>query len=139
MNFYESLRKEYLEELMDFITKWKQASVKLKDEDAIDESVMELIKINVGDIFYKMFEISYKTACEKSKAVEDVKNFERDKKELYNSYMKFFDKIPSPWKDKMSKDKEHNMMVEYYKEEIKIKTAEDIKNMFIKHYERMIG
>jgi len=36
----------------------------------------------------------------------------------------------------MIKDKEFNMMEEYFKEEIKIKTSEQIKDIFIKRLDK---
>ena len=36
----------------------------------------------------------------------------------------------------MAKDKEFNMMEEYYKEQIKLEAAEKIKNLFIEYYDK---
>jgi hypothetical protein len=126
----EQLKVEFLKEIEALINDWKEKSIILTSEDSNDEAILETIKANVGDIFYKLFNVSYKNSC---------KNVEADYVELRmlsETYFAFFDKIPAPWKEKMDKDKEHNLMVDYYKEQIKLETAEQIKNLFIKHYDR---
>ena len=77
-----------------------------------------------------MFNISYNKSCLKGDERENVE-------QLKDNYFSFFDKIPAPWRIKMAKDKEHNMMEEYYKERIKLEVAEDMKNRFIKHYDKI--
>jgi hypothetical protein len=126
----EQLKVEFLKEIEALINGWKEKSIILTSESSNDDAILETIKANVGDIFYKLFNVSYKNSC---------KNVEADYVELRKlseTYFDFFDKIPAPWKEKMAKDKEHNLMVDYYKEQIKLETAEQIKNLFIKHYDR---
>lgn len=126
----EQLKVEFLKEVEALINSWKEKSITLASEGSNDEAILETIKANVGDIFYKLFNVSYKNSC---------KNVEADYVELRKlskSYFDFFDKIPAPWKEKMAKDKEHNLMVDYYKEQIKLETAAQIKNLFIKHYDK---
>lgn len=64
------------------------------------------------------------------------KEYLENLKALSKIYFEFFDKIPVPWKEKMIKDKEHKMMEEYYKEELKLETAQEIKNIFINYYDK---
>ncbi len=131
MTICEQLKEEYLKQVTTLINEWKDNSIELRNEGANDEAVLENIKVNVGDIFYKMFNISYNNSCKK------VEPAEVELKKLYTSYLAFFDKIPAPWKEKLKKDKEYNMMEEYYKEQLKLETADKIKNLFIEYYETL--
>lgn len=129
----EQLKEEYLKQVTSLISKWKENSFSLKNDGANDEAILENIKVNVGDIFYKMFNISYNNSYKKIEAPEV------ELKKLYNTYLEFFEKIPAPWKEKLIKDKEYNLMEDYYKEELKLETADKIKNLFIEDYERLNG
>lgn len=130
MTLCEQLKVEFLRELAGLINGWKEKSILLTSEGSNDEAILETIRMNIGDIFYKLFNVSYKNSC---------KNVEPDQVELKNlseTYFGFFDKIPTPWKEKMAKDKEYNLEEEYYKEQIKLETAKQIKELFIKYYDR---
>ena len=130
MGICEKLKQEYLNELTELITECKKNSRKLRQEDSNDEAILENIKGNVYDIFYKMFNISYNNTC---------KNPEKQREniiKLSKTYLAYFDKIPSAWKEKMTKDKEHNMMEEYYIEVIKLETVDEIKKLFTEYYDK---
>jgi hypothetical protein len=131
MTLFQQLKEEYLRELQALVNNYKKASERLAEEDSSDEAILETIKANVGEIFFKLFNVSYKKSCkyEKSQKVE-LEN-------LAETYFDFFNKIPAPWQEKMLKDKEHNMMKEYYIEQIKLETAEEIKKLFVKHFDRL--
>ena len=129
MNLCEQLKEEYLIELSALKNKYKEKAGRLAEEGSGDESMLETIKVNICDIFSTVFNVSYKKSCRNGEASELGK--------LAEVYFDFFDKIPTPWKEKMVKDKEHNMMEEYYKEQIKLETADKVKNLFIKHYGRL--
>ena len=131
MRLCEQLKEEYLKELAMLENAYKKKSACLAEEGSNDEAILETIKANICDIFYKMFNASYKKSCSHDEC-EKV-----ELKKLSEAYFHFFDKIPSPWREKMTKDKEHNMMEEYHKEEIKLETAEKIKNLFIKYFDRL--
>ncbi len=130
MTLCEQLKEAYLNEITKLINQWKENSARLREEGSNDESILESIKVNVGDIFYKMFNISYNNSC------RNVESEEAELSKLSKAYLAFFHKIPAPWKEKMAKDKEFNMMEEYYKEQIKLETAEKIKNLFIEYYDK---
>ena len=130
MTLCAQLKEEFLNEIELLISGWKETSIRLASEGSKDEGILETIKANVGEIFFTLFNVSYKNACKNG----DTDDIELSK--LSKAYFDFFDKIPKPWKEKMVKDKEHNMMEEYYKEQIKLETAEQIKNLFIKYYDR---
>lgn len=127
----EELKVEYLGELQELINDLKEKSLKLAEEGSQDEAILEKIKGNVVDIFYKLFNVSYSKVCSSGKDSE-----QELLRKLSQEYFNFFNKIPEPWKEKMIKDKEFNMMEEYFKEEIKIKTSEQIKDIFIKHLDK---
>lgn len=131
MTLCEQLKEEYLKELQVLVNNYKKASIKLAEEGSSDEAILETIKANIGDIFLKLFNVSYK---------KSYKYEEPDKvklKRLSETYFDFFNKIPAPWQEKMVKDKKHNMMEEYYIEQIKLKIAEEIKKLFIEHFNRL--
>lgn len=131
MTLFEQLKKEYLNDLQVLVNDYKKASAALAERGSNDEAILETIKANVGDIFIKLFDVSYKKSCkyEESDKVE--------LKKLEETYFDFFNKIPDPWKEKMLKDKEHNMMNEYYIEQIKLETVEEVKKLFVKHFDRL--
>lgn len=129
MNLCEQLKEEYLKEISALISSHKEESKKLSEEGSSDEAILETIKVNICEIFYTVFNVSYKKSCRNGE--------DSGLKKLGDAYFDFFDKIPVPWKEKMVKDKEHNMMEEYYKEEIKLEMADEIKELFIKHYNRL--
>jgi len=124
------LKEEFLSEIEVLISGWKEISIRLASEGSNDEAILETIKVNIGDIFYKLFNVSYKKVC------KNVEDDEIELRKLLKTYFDFFEKISAPWKEKMVKDKEHNMMEEYYKEQIKLETAEQIKSLFVKYYDR---
>lgn len=131
MTLFERLKEEYLKELQALVNNYKKTSARLAEEGSSDEAVLETIKANIGDIFIKLFDVSYKKSCK----YEEPQKVEL--KKLAETYFDFFNKIPAPWQEKMLKDKEHNMMEEYYIEQIKLETAEEIKKLFVKHFDRL--
>lgn len=130
MELCEQLKEEYLKEVESLISEYKKNATRLREEGSNDEAILETIKANVGDIFYTIFNVSYKNSC---KGAEDQKV---KLNKISKMYIVFFDKIPTSWKENMAKDKEHNMMEEYYIEEIKLETADKIKNLFLEYYNK---
>lgn len=130
MELCEQLKEEYLKEVESLISEYKKNATRLREEDSNDEAILETIRANVGDIFYTVFNVSYKNSCENAEEQKIKLN------KLSKMYIAFFDKIPASWKENMSKDKEHNMMEEYYIEEIKLETADKIKNLFLEYYNK---
>lgn len=130
MGTCDILKEEYLKEIEAMINEYRHNSAELRKEGSDDGAILENIKLNVCDIFFKMFNISYNKSC---------KNSDDEKTKLNNlsdTYLAFFEKIPAPWKEKMLKDKEFNMMKEYYIEEIKLDTADKMKKLFMEYYDR---
>lgn len=127
----EILKEAYVNEIQSLINNYKDKSVELRKQGAGDEAILENIKVNVIDIFSKMFQISYDKVCNG----KDEDHIKLDN--LYEIYLAYFDKISKSWIEKREKDKEHGMMKEYYIEQIKLDTADMVKNLFLDHYNKI--
>lgn len=125
MIIIEELRKDYLEELTTLMTNFKNSATTLSNENRNDEAILENIKINICKIFSTVFNVSYKQSCI-NKTSENI-----ELKNLFNNYIDFFNKLPKSWKEKLIKDEEFGMIDEYYKEKVKLETANEIKQIFI--------
>ncbi|EYE87214.1 hypothetical protein Q428_14545 [Fervidicella metallireducens AeB] len=135
MEKHQILREEFIKALNNRITETNSHAEFLKNDDSNDEAMLEKIKTNVMDIFHKMFNASYNKVYGKPNS--KIENSEDENyKNLYLAYMSFFDKIPSQWIANHAKAKEHNMYKEQLIEEIKINTANEIKDMFILFYKK---
>lgn len=132
MSMCIKLKEEYLKEINRLEEQCKVEAVRLNAEEARDEAILENIKLNIIDIFTKMFNISFNKACKGGDEEEQLINLKKE-------YMHFFEKIPAPWRVKMAKDEEHNMMEEYYKEKLKLEMVETMKSLFIDYYEKYYG
>ncbi|GKX68562.1 hypothetical protein [Inconstantimicrobium mannanitabidum] len=130
MELCEELKKDYLDKLEELLNVYNGKSKELRKQGANDEAILETIKGNIVDIFSKVFNVSYNKSCKSNKAQKDKLN------DLSMMYLAFFDKISAPWKEKMAKDKEHDMMEEYYIEEIKLETAEKVKAIFLEYHDK---
>ena len=127
----EILKEEYIKQVQELINNWKDKAIKLRKQGAEDDAILENIKVNVIDIFSKMFDISYNKVCN-GKDEDDIKL-----DNLYETYLEYFNKIPKSRIEKREKDKEHGMMKEYYIEQIKLETADMVKNLFLDHYNKI--
>jgi replicative superfamily II helicase len=124
MNSCEQLKITFTNELTAMIDVWKQNCIRLSAEGSEDDAILEKIKLNVGDIFGKMFTKVWKDMCK-----DGAGNIEIDK--LTRNYFELLDRITAPWAEKMEKDKAHNLMEKYYIEQIKLETAQQIRDMFL--------
>ncbi|HHY83038.1 MAG TPA: hypothetical protein GX505_10235 [Clostridiales bacterium] len=120
----EQIITKFMNELTAMIDAWKLNSARLSEEGSEDEAILEKIKMNVGDIFGKMLIKVWNDLC-KAGAGE----FELDR--LTQNYFELLDRITAPWAEKMEKNKAHNMMEKYYIEQIKLETAQQIRDMFL--------
>lgn len=123
----EAVKEEFLGIINKRVEELKKSAKILMEEDRRDEAKFEKVKLNVYEIFEKMFLISFKSAY------RDGSNTSSDDKDYYlleEEYNKFFEKITKPWKDNAVKDKEHGLSNDLMIEEIKIETAEEIKSTF---------
>lgn len=95
----------------------------LQKQERIDEANLEKIKLNIIEIFSKMFNIS----C----------NGAKDPIALKEKYLGFFDKITKPWYINKDKALEFGKEKEVIIEEIKIEEAENLKKQFKKYCDKI--
>lgn len=94
---------------------------KLGEEGAMDEVNLEKVRLNVVDIFSKMFDLSKDDNAEK----------------LKENYYGFFKKITSPWTVNKEKALEFGKEKEAIIEEIKLKEVEVLKENFNQLYDQI--
>lgn len=93
----------------------------LKKDERLDEANLEKIRLNVIEIFSKMFTISN----------SDNPEILKDK------YLSFFDKITKPWYVNKEKALKFDKQKEVIIEDIKIEEAESLKSKFKDYYSQM--
>lgn len=101
----------------------KQSNIRISIEDLlkddrVDEANLEKIRLNIVDIFSKMFNISI------------TNNYET----LREKYFIHFDKITKPWLINKLKAEEFEKEQEVIIENIKIQEAEELKSKFVEYY-----
>lgn len=101
----------------------KRLIVALQKDDCLDEANLEKVRLNVVDIFYKMFNIS----------ISD------DSIALNEKYLGFFNKISEPWYKNKEKAMECGKEKEMIVENIKIEKVEELKNKFNDYYNQLDG
>ena len=94
---------------------------KLKKDERLDEANLEKIRLNVIEIFSKMFTISNSD----------------DPEILKDKYLSFFDKITKPWYINKEKALKFDKQKEVIIEDIKIEEAESLKSKFKDYYSKM--
>ena len=94
---------------------------KLQKDERLDEANLEKIRLNVIEIFSKMFNISNSD----------------DPKILKDKYLSFFDKITKPWYVNKEKALKFDKQKEVIIEDIKIEEAESLKSKFKDYYNQM--
>lgn len=115
------LRNNYLIFLKEKEETTKSTIKKLQKEERIDEANLEKIKLNIIEIFSKMFNISDSD----------------DPIDLKEEYLSYFDKITKPWYINKEKALEFDKEKEAIIEEIKIQEAESLKSKFKNYCEQM--
>lgn len=121
MNNLNWLRDSYKNFLK---VKSKESEIKidrLLKEERLDESNLEKIRLNVIEIFTKMFDISYSD----------------NPVDLREKYLGFFKKITGPWHINKEKADVYGEVREMVIEEIKIQEAEILRRQFIKFYSKI--
>lgn len=114
-----------------FITELNQKMATKKDlmatyrqENREDDSNLVKIELNVMDIFIKMFNVA------KSKVPQTLATAGwRDP--LKAEFLPFFDKITTPWADRLEKCKAHDLHEDIHIETLKLETAAAIKTAFM--------
>ncbi|SRR5690554_40912 len=114
-----------IESYLDYL-KNKQSNIRISIEDLlkndrVDEANLEKIRLNIVDIFSKMFNISMTSNCEA----------------LKEKYLGYFDKITNPWHINKIKAEEFGKEQETIIEDIKIHEAEELKSKFIEYYKQI--
>ena len=94
---------------------------KLKKDERLDEANLDKIRLNVIEIFSKMFTISNSD----------------DPEILKDKYLSFFDKITKPWYINKEKALKFDKQKEVIIEDIKIEEAESLKSKFKDYYSKM--
>ena len=100
------------------ILKTQQTTLKIESRE--DESKFAQIEGNVVDIFSKMFILS----TQKAKTSDDWKLG------LSEAYMAFFQKIPTPWAERLVQCEQHQLEEEAHIERIKLAKAEALRKAF---------
>lgn len=121
MQDINSLKEDYLNFLNMREESLKRSIEDLQRQECRDEANLEKIRLNVVEIFHKMFNIS----------------FSNDSVELKDKYLNFFDKITTPWRVNREKAIEFGKDREAIIEELKIEEAEKLKIKFKDYYEKI--
>lgn len=116
----EELKQHYRKTLNAWISECEAKAKTYEADFREDEANHEKIKLNVYDIFLKMFNLSLKKAHSEA----DVKTM----------YLNFHRNIPRNWHIARDKAKKHDS-IDVYTEDIKIETAEKIRAFFLKAWE----
>lgn len=121
MQDINSLKEDYLNFLNMREESLRRSIEDLQRQECRDEANLEKIRLNVVEIFHKMFNIS----------------FSNDPVELKDKYLNFFDKITTPWRVNREKAIEFGKDREAIIEELKIEEAEKLKIKFKDYYEKI--
>lgn len=131
MGNIELLKKEYYDILKNKKELCEAKIKELKAAENNDEANLEKVRLNIIDIFTTLFNTSLKKSC----SVKEISEEEYYKK-LGDIYLEFFNKIPAPWREKYTQAKNRDLVFEYVVEELKINTAEEIRQYFMEVYNK---
>lgn len=115
------LRENYLIFLNKKQENLKKSIEDLQKQECVDEANLQKIRLNIVEIFYKMFNISLSDSPVA----------------LKEKYLSFFDKITEPWHINKEKALEFGKESEAIIEELKIQEAEELKNQFKDYYNQI--
>ncbi|CAK7033772.1 hypothetical protein CIW83_11735 [Tissierella sp. P1] len=116
------LKENYLNFLREKQENFKRSIEDLQKQECVDEANLEKVRLNIVEIFYKMFNISLS-----DKSVD-----------LEEKYLGFFDKITKPWYINKEKALKFGDEKEVIIEGIKIQEAEELKSRFKEYYNEII-
>jgi hypothetical protein len=113
------------ENYLDLLNK-KQEDLKrnikeLQLQECADEAKLQKIRLNIVEIFYKMFNLS----------------LSGNPMELREKYLNFFDKITDPWHINKENALEFGNEEEVIIENLKIQEAEELKKQFENYYDQI--
>ncbi|MCQ4925684.1 hypothetical protein NE686_21485 [Tissierella carlieri] len=115
------LKENYLNFLREKQENFKRSIEDLQKQECVDEANLEKVRLNIVEIFYKMFNISLSD----------------NPMALRERYLGFFDKITEPWHINKEKALEFGKEKEVIIEDIKIQEAEELKNRFKEYYNQL--
>lgn len=115
------LKENYLNFLREKQENFKRSIEDLQKQECVDEANLEKVRLNIVEIFYKMFNISLSD----------------NPMALRERYLGFFDKITEPWHINKEKALEFEKEKEVIIEDIKIQEAEELKNRFKEYYNQL--
>ena len=112
------LKENYLNFLEEKQENYKRNIEELRKKECLDEANLDKIRLNIVEIFYKMFNISFS-----DKAVD-----------LEEKYLDFFHKITKSWYINKEKALKFGEEKEVIIEDIKIQEAEELKSRFKEYF-----
>lgn len=95
----------------------------------LDEVLNLKAKVNVIQIFTAFFEMVYYN-LDGTKDADDIYE------EIYIQYTKLINEMKRLWESAALRDRACSLIPYEYREELKVKTAESINNIFISHYNK---
>ncbi|WBW98117.1 hypothetical protein [Oceanirhabdus sp. W0125-5] len=140
MNKHEVLKEKFTNVLKEEIKIKNENMKKLRAEGSGDEANLERIKLNVIDIFEKMFMVSYNNVFVKSNnpnLTAILEKEEDDYKKLHLAYDHFLNNITAPWREKLEKDKKFNNIEKAIIEELKLAEVDRVKAIFNELYNEL--
>jgi hypothetical protein len=137
----ETLYNDFLKE-MEILLKENQDNESAKGISKEKEHIERKMKLNVIEIFQRMFMLYYDNIFvglknkEFGKYISDYQTKEQGMLQAYND---IFSKITTPWAAKSEKDKLFGRQEEYQKEMLKLDMAKEIMEIFNKNYKNIYG
>lgn len=127
MDKLSELKETYLRELEALKAISREKEKELFMDNKSDEANFEKIKVNIFEIFTTLFHAEIKKGGSFRPEDEAAKYEEFCKK-----YLITFVRIPEAWRKKLDYADKHDLPAEKAVEEIKLETADAVKDLFIK-------
>lgn len=117
---------DYLHSVHELMSEYDNKVKSLKADNREDEANLYKVRLNICDIFCKMAETTDRkvTAMKLSEEEAQVKAYNRE-------YLEWFEKIPANWKANLELARKHNDVIVVNTEEIKLETAELLRNRYL--------
>lgn len=142
MEKHEQLRQEYLLALEAYVQQLKNSEAGCRQNGDKEGYVREKVKINVVEIFQKMFTVSFHNIYVK-REIPNFAQYEeayaKKENQLCAAYLAYFEKIPGPWREKAEKDRRFGRMAEYETEQLKLQAAGQVQALFMEHFNRLFN
>ncbi|MDF2540983.1 MAG: hypothetical protein K0S47_701 [Herbinix sp.] len=103
------------------ISKMKELQRDLRE----DEAILEKVKMNIYDIFTKVFEAQERRGLGKGTTIDPEKY-----QAFLKDYLQCFVNIPEPWRKSLNYAREQGQLAEAAIEEVKLEIADSIKSLF---------